>query len=94
MDSVFPCLVIVVGEGVVAQDLRRVVAFVDGRVVGGLEGELHVLRKVVLEIEIPIPREVLGEGQVHVCAGGCRQVAHLHVAEGAVHIRVECPRLR
>ena len=95
LDRVFPRLVVVVRKAVVADDLRCVVAFVHRGVHCRLERELQVPAQVVLEVEVPAPREVLAEGYIHVVERGIGvEVAHLHLREGTLHSGVERPRLR
>ena len=76
------------------QDLRRVFTFIDDSIHCRLEGELEVLRQVVLDIYIAVPGKVLTICQIHrsLCRPG--DVTHLHVTEGTVHVRVKGPRLR
>ena len=95
LDRVLPCLVLVVIELrieiLAVQYLRRVLAFIDDGVHRGLEGELHVLGEVVFDIHVTVPGEVLAVGQVHRIKRGACQVAHLHMAERTVHVRIEAP---
>ena len=72
-------------------NLFRERTLIDSRVHCRLESELHVLRQVVLEVKITIPREVLGVCQVHLRRRVGIEVTQFHVRERAVHIRVEAP---
>ena len=84
-------MVELVVEIVAFQDLRRVLAFINDGVHRGLEGELHVLGQVVFDIDVAVPREVLAESEVGRIGHGVGEVAHLQMAEGAVHVGAERP---
>ena len=73
--------------------LRCVFAFVNDGVHSRLEGELDILGKVVFDIYITVPCEVLAEGEVHIVNCTTCEVAHFHMRESTMHIGAECPRL-
>ena len=97
LNRVFPGLVMVMVEFLVKvtrfENFRRVFAFVDNRVHGRLEGELHVLRQVIFDIDIAVPSEVFAISEIHIGCLAC-QVAHFHVTESTMHVHAECPGLR
>ena len=74
-------------------DLWSIFSLIHGGVHCGLEGELHILGKVVLEVKVTIPCKVFREGQIHIRSTRClyTKVAHLHMRISTVHIRVERP---
>ena len=58
-----------------------------------LYGELHILSKIVLEIEMSIPSKVFTKREIHIMRITCK-IPHLHMVEGTVHIGIKRPRLR
>ena len=73
------------------QDLRRVFTFIDDSIHCRLEGELEVLRQVVLDIYIAVPGKVLTICQIHRSLCSACDVTHFHVTKGTVHVRVKRP---
>ena len=70
---------------VIADDFRRIETFVNHGVHTRLERKLEALGEVVFDIHIAIPEEIFGERKIHLLLA-TREVAHLQMIEGAVHV--------